>query len=61
MNSIDYLLLYTMYKSMRRNVTGIFLVEMFGMTFEIEYENMYDARIPFNLLPLEHLERITIL
>lgn len=41
---------------MRRNVTGIFLVEMFGMTFEIEYENMYDARIPFNLLPLEHLE-----
>lgn len=46
---------------MRCNVTGIFLVEMFGMTFEIEYENMNDARIPFNLLPLEHLEQITIL
>lgn len=46
---------------MRCNVTGIFLVEMFGMTFETEYENMNDARILFNLLPLEHLERITIL
>lgn len=37
----------------------LFFVKMFGMTFEIEYEIMNDARIPFSLLPLEHLERIT--
>lgn len=48
-----------MNKSMRRDVTGIFFVKMFGMTFEIEYEIMNDARILFSLLPLEHLERIT--
>lgn len=43
------------------NVIGIFLVEMFGMIFEIEYENMYDVCILFNLLILEYLEWIIIL
>lgn len=40
---------------------GIFLVEMFGMIFEIEYENMNDVCILFNLLILEFLEWIIIL
>lgn len=40
---------------------GIFLVKMFGMIFEIEYENMNDVSILFNLLLLEYLEWIIIL